>query len=130
MPVHFEFNSKHKILLVVVKGEIKGADVQSVKAAVTEQANRLQPASLIVDLSRITKFDVTAEIMRSTARQPSPLAESVPSFLVAPQEYLFGMARMYEQVASGKRPNLKVAHTLQEALAALGVENPEFEHVE
>jgi hypothetical protein len=129
MPGHFEFDFKHKILLVISEGAITDADVQTVKRAVAEHANRLHPAAVIADLSLVSKFDVSAEVLRSAARQPSPHVDAIPSFIVAPQEYLFGMARMYEQVGSGKRPNLKAFHTRHEALAALGIADPEFEPV-
>ncbi len=40
------------------------------------------------------------------------------------------MARMYQIIASDVRPQLQVVRSLDEALTALGVQNPKFESVD
>jgi len=128
MPGHFEFDSQHKILLLVAEGHIEDREILAVNDRIAARVNRLRPSAGITDLSAVTKFDPSADAMRSAARQPSPYPEETPRFIVAPVDHVFGLARMYELF--GSRVNLKVVHSRQEALAALGIQNAKFEPVD
>jgi hypothetical protein len=131
MPYHFEFDVEHKLLVLVAEGIVDDTEVMTVNQVIAAQVTRLHPLAGISDLSRVTNFDVSGNAMRTAARQPSPYPDSIPRFIVAPQEYLFGMARMYELVGYRTRSNLKVVHSMQEALAGLGITNPpRFEPVD
>jgi len=129
MPGHFEFDSQHKILLLVAEGDIEDPEILAAKDTIAAQVSRLQPTVGITDLSAVTKFDVSSEAMRAAARQPSPYPEAIRSFIVAPKDHVFGLARMYELVGSRTRGNLTVVRSRQEALAAIGIPNPKFERV-
>lgn len=52
---------------------------------------------------------------------------SHPRVLVATATVVFGLARMFQLLGERKRPDLKVVHTMDEALAELGVQSPHFE---
>lgn len=129
MPGHFEFDFEHKILLMVAEGEIQETEILAAKGFMAETVSRLRPSAGITDLSRVTRFEVSSEAMRRAARQPSPYPPEIPTFIVAPQEHLFGLARMYELVGSTKRSNLTIVHSLEQALAALGVSSAKFETI-
>jgi len=129
MPSHFEFDVEHKVLLFVLEGEVGNAEILGSNSKIAEQASRLHPASVIADVSGITKLDVSSDVIRSAARRPTPNVVEAALVIVAPQEHLFGMARMYEMVGSRTRPNLKIARTREEALAGLGVPNAKFERL-
>jgi len=131
MPYHFELDVEHKILVLVTEGVVDDAEVVTVNQAIAAQVTRLHPLAGISDLCRVTKFDVSGDAMRTAARQPSPYPDSIPRFIVAPPVYLFGMARMYELVGYRTGSNVKVVHSMREALAALGIPNPpRFERVD
>jgi len=87
------------------------AEIMTVNQVFAAQVTRLRPSAGISDLSRVTKFDVSGDAMRTAARQPSPYPDSIPRFIVAPQEYVFGMARMYELVGYRTRSKLKVVRS-------------------
>lgn len=129
MPVHFEFDPEHRILLVVAEGDVQDAEILTINDLIGEQVNRLHPFAGISDLSSVTTFNVSSQAMRTAALQPSPYPEETPRFIVAPHDYLFGMARMYELVGNRTRANLRVVRRREEALAMLGVQNPKFEPV-
>jgi len=116
--------------MLVAEGDIQDAEILVVKRNIAERFNKFQPVGGITDTAGITKFTISAEVIRTAARQPAPYPEGTPWFIVATQEYLFGVARMYEQVGSVKTASLKVVRSRQEALAALGVAEPAFECVE
>jgi hypothetical protein len=129
MPGHLEFDVEHKILLMVAEGEIRDTEILAAKSYIAEVVNRLRPSAGITDLSRVTRFDVSSETMRRAARQPSPYPPEIPTFIVAPQEHLFGIARMYELLGASKRSNLRVVHSLEQALADLRVGPAKFETI-
>jgi len=129
MPSYFEFDRKNRLLVLVAEGDIQDAEVLVVKQNIAERVSQWNPVGGITDASGITKFNVSAEVIQTAARQPSPYPESTPWFIVAPQEYLFGVARMYEQIGSGKSPRLRVVRSRHAAFAALGVAETAFERI-
>ena len=127
MLVRYEFDSQHKILLLVVEGDVGDEEIVAANEQIARYVSLLRPRAGISDLSGITAFNVSVNAMRTAAAQPVPYPEETAWFIVAAKDHVFGMARMYEMV--GSRDNLKVVRSRQEALAALGVEKPAFEPV-
>jgi hypothetical protein len=126
MPYHFEFDVEHKILLVVPEGEIVAEDVATFNDEVRRRATELQPVGAIIDCSAVSGFNLPGEVLRKAAQPPAPFPADTPRFVVAPTDYLFGMARMYELSAARPKEMLKVVRSMEEALARLGVQNPRF----
>ena len=125
MPFRFEFDREHRILLVLLEGEIRDSEVMTIKSVAASYLDRLRPAAAIADLSAMNIFHISGQTVRTAARQPSYVG-AIPSYIVAPEDHLFGMARMYELAGAA---NLHVVRSREEALAALGVRNPKFEAV-
>ena len=130
MPHHFEFDKEHKVLLVVMEGDIDAAEIAAIDEAMRVRIDRMQPAAGISDLSLVQKFDVPAQVMRSTAMRSAPYPPETPRFIVAPSDVLYGMSRMYELVANRPSGKLQVGRSRAEALERLGVANPRFEILE
>ena len=59
-----------------------------------------------------------------------PDPASRPRVIVAPTNLEFGLARMFQILGESARPLLSVVHTLDEALAALGIQFAHFEPLE
>lgn len=129
MAYHFEFDSEHKILLVVHEGEVQRREIEEINFDTGKHVARLKPAAGVVDLSAIKTFNVPSHTMRVAASQPSPYPAETPRFIVAPADYLFGMARMYEITANRPMGKLRVVHSREEVFSALGVEDPKFERL-
>jgi len=126
VPHHFEFDSEHKILLIVMEGDIDGAEIQAIDSEMRRQIVKMQPTAGISDLTGVGTFNVPGEVMRSAALQPAPFPPETPRFIVAPTDLLFGMSRMYELVADRPAGQLQVVRRREEALAAIGVRDPKF----
>jgi hypothetical protein len=129
MPHHFEFDSEHKILRLVLEGSIEGCEFVRLTAEIRAQAERLRPLAGITDGGGITNFEVTSQSLRSAALEGSPYPAATPRFIVAPSDYLFGLARMYELIGNHSEGRLQVVRKMEEALSALGAANAEFERV-
>jgi hypothetical protein len=129
MPHHFEFDIEHKILRLVLKGDLGGAEFLCLNAKIHAQAERWQPLAGITDGIAIANFGVSSQILRSVALQGSPYPIGIPRYIIAPTDYLFGMARMYELVGNHSEGKLQVVRSLEEALGDLGATNAKFERV-
>lgn len=130
MPHHFEFDSEHRILLIVMEGDIDGDEIQTIDREMRQQIVNMQPAAGISDLTAVRNFNVPGEIMRSAALQPAPFPPQTPRFIVAPTDLLFGMSRMYELVADRPAGKLQIVRRREEALEAIGARNPRFERLD
>jgi hypothetical protein len=87
-----------------------------------------KPRAGIADYSWITGVDASSEVIRRLANQePSADVTGCPRIIVAPHNYAFGLARMFQIVGEARRPLLSIVRTLDEAFAALGVRSPYFE---
>lgn len=127
MAYHFEFDRDHRVLLVVLEDDVQDQEMLEIEAEIKIHIENLKPTSGITDASTVTTFNVSSHTIRTLARRPSPYSQGNRSFLVAPTDYLFGMARMYQ--ISGDREGMQVVRSREEALAALGVQNPRFERL-
>jgi hypothetical protein len=129
MPHHFEFDSEHKILRLVLEGEIEGDEFLRLNAEIHAHAQHLRPLAGITDGTDIANFKITTQVLRTAALQGSPYPDATPRYLIAPTDYLFGLARMYELVGSHTEGKLQVVRKLEEALADLGVTHAKFKPV-
>lgn len=127
MPHHFAFDDEHKLLLVVMEGDVDGAEIVQIDEEMRARISRLQPAAGISDLSLVQNFNVPAEVMRSAALQAAPYPPETPRFIVAPSDLIYGMSRMYELVANHPAGKLEVVRSREEALKRLNISNPKFE---
>ena len=126
MPYRFEFDVEHKILLIVLEGEMVARDVESFQGEIQKRVREFDPVGAIADFSAVTRFDAPGDALRKAALQPAPFPSTTPRFIVAPTDFLFGMARMYELAANRPNEMLKVVRSMAEALNGLGVQNPTF----
>jgi len=131
MPHHFEFDAEHRILLVVMEGDIDGPEIIQIDREMRAQIQLTQPLVGISDLTAVTRFNVPGEIIRSLARQkPAPFPPETPRFIVASSDLLFGMMRMYELAADRPEGKLTVVRRMEDVLASLGLQAAKFERLE
>ena len=127
MPHHFAFDDEHKLLLVVMEGDIDGEEIVAIDEEMRARIARMQPKAGISDLSLVQNFNVPAQVMRSAALRAAPYPAETPRFIVAPSDLLYGMSRMYELVANRPAGKLEVVRSREEALKRLDISNPKFE---
>lgn len=114
--------------MVVLEGDVDDEQMRQANAGLQPHKSRLHPAAVITDASAVTAFDVSSQTVRDLASRASRPAEQTPGFLVAPSDHLFGMGRMFQILAN--REQVHVVRSRQEALAALGAENANFQRLE
>jgi hypothetical protein len=129
MAHHFEFDFDHKILRLVLEGNVEVEPFLRLNSEIRVQTERLRPLAGITDGAGIVNFNVPSQTLRTVAMQGSPYPATTPRYIVAPSDYLFGMARMYELIGNHSEGKLQVVRKMEEALADLGVTSAKFERV-
>jgi hypothetical protein len=80
----------------------------------------------ICDFSTVTSFEVSASKVRQLAANEPLVPDGNLRIIVAPQDLIFGYARMYEISGSNTRDHVHVVRTLAEAYRLLDVESLEL----
>lgn len=94
-------------------------------------ATEMDASVSVMDCSSVTECDVSAEFIRRLPNQKPVLADAKrPRFIVAQKTSVFGLARMFQLMGETRLPLLKVVRTMDEVLAALGIQSPHFEPLE
>ena len=126
-----DFDTKNNILRVTFDGHV----TDSVALSCAETAGRCVAAYPafrgIVDLLKVTKYDVSPEVIRQLARTPpSASGEAHALVIVAPKGHPYGMSRMFQLLSETTRPNQHVVRTMDEAFEILQLESPTFDPVD
>jgi hypothetical protein len=129
MAFRFEFDSTTKVLLCRLEGRFTDESAAEFHEAAWKYAAATDAKAGIVDFSAVTEFTVSSETLRQIARQKPPVPNSTgrPRVIVTPQTHAYGLFRMFQIAGEQTRPLLTVVRTMDEALAALGVQSPHFE---
>jgi hypothetical protein len=132
MSFRFEFDAANKILLGRFEGRLTEESVAEFYGAIRKYSTATDVSAGIWDFSTVTEFAATSEsILRLARREPAmPDPTRRPRFIVAPATSVFGLSRMFQVSGESTRPLLAVVRTIEEALAALGVQSPHFEPLE
>lgn len=129
MAFRFEFDPVNRILLARFEGQLTNESAEEYHDALGKNWRATDPRAGIWDLSAATGFAVDADFLRNLAkRKPiTPGLTNYPRFIVVPETARYGLMRMFQIAGESSRPQLQVVRTVDEALAALGVQSPQFE---
>jgi hypothetical protein len=128
MADRFEFESASRILLARFNGVITGVSFGefyrfAMSKVVATPAT--ESRGTIIDLSKVTSFEVTPETIRALAwPRPADPDSSRLTIIVASAPNMFGLARMFASHGEDTRPRLYVVRTLVQAYAVFGVGSP------
>ena len=117
-----EFDRDREILLLIVDGDVRDADIDTIGICLRLGVAEFNPSAGITDFSGVTSFEVSADCMSWAARNASPFRNLTPHFIVAPSDHVFGLSRMFQILRN--RPALYVVRSREEALEALDIPNP------
>jgi hypothetical protein len=76
----------------------------------------------LIDATAVSSFDVPSDDVRELASHDSPFHPHAKRVLVAPQDLIFGLGRMFQTFGSEQRPHFIVVRSLEEAYRRLGRE--------
>jgi hypothetical protein len=122
--VVFEFAEAENVLRLTLTGEMTDQAVLELWTKGLPIASSRAHASSIVDLSGVTRFNVSRRAIETLAKRQGP---DLPSrIFIAPNDVLYGTARMFQMLSETTRKNVHVVRTAQDAYNLLGIEPPQF----
>lgn len=130
MAHHFEFDSERRILLVVLEGEVEEGEVSQYHGEARAILRKLNVAYAISDYSAVSGGEIGGDTVRDLAFRDAFVEGKIPRLIVTPQNYLYGLARMYELSANRTPDMLQILRSREQALKAIKVENPRFERLD
>ena len=123
------FDPGQRVLLVSFGTSLTQAALADMQQAVRRFAAAHGPCPGILDLSAVAEADVSSAFIAGLARQGAVLARQ-KRILVAPQDEIFGLSRMFglHQAATGEEPT--IVRTLAQADAVPEIDEPDWEPLE
>jgi hypothetical protein len=130
VPYYFEFDPLNRILRGRFEGRVTDELLKEYYGLAGEYFERTAPRAAITDMSAVTSFEVSPQLIRELASSPPAIRDQeFPRFIVAASPQIYGTARMFELAGQDTRPNLHVVHTMKEVCVILGVLDPKFEPI-
>jgi hypothetical protein len=123
MDFRVEFDQVNTISLMRVEGRLTDESLNDLYKASRQYSSATDARVSIVDLSDVSEFAVSAQLIRYLAHQkPASPDARRRCFIVAPEAYAFGLCRMFQLLGEAARPLLQIVHTVGEAFAAIGIQ--------
>jgi hypothetical protein len=121
-----DFDARNNILRATVEGRLTSGLLLDFHAAATAFVVSEPPCRALVDLSRVTEFEVSTDAIRQVAAHP-PLWPSISMrVLVIQKDVIYGVARMFQILTENTYPGLHLVRTMSEAYGLLQAVSPEF----
>jgi hypothetical protein len=131
MPYLIEFDAKNRIIRGRFEGRVTDEELKEYYREMTKYVALTGPCAGITDFSAATSFEVSSNTLRELASlRPAMPDMNLPRFIVAPSPVIFGLSRLFQIAGEVTRPNNHVVSTADQAFAALGVLEPEFEPIQ
>lgn len=128
MNYEFAYDSGIRLLRITFRGDLDDKNLFEATQKLREVGERIHPEKVLSDFSGVTSLGISSETVHSLANLRPIFTPSVTQVIFAPQDHVFGMARMFQAISAEQRPGLQVVRSLAEAYRLLGIgEDPHFE---
>ena len=117
---HFEYDAANRVLAVRVTGTFTDATMKALYAGISDQVRQRNVRAALLDLTATAHFDVSAEAVRQMSSLTPLLPDPIPKYIIAAQDHMFGMARMF-QITSRGRDALRIVRSAQDVYSELGL---------
>ena len=127
MPISYRIDSRCNLVLTTADGVLTDDDVLDHKRKLTADPNFKAGMCEITDIRDVTEFRVTVEGVNKMVATDSANASGLAEYklaIIAKQDVVFGMARMYQTLTEGNVPNVRVFRDHEEAARWLGIALP------
>jgi hypothetical protein len=129
MGAFLSFDELHRVLYIRFEGIVTDDVLLSRFDRVRAWMAGNGLCSSITDFTGVDSFRVTASGVSQLAANPPLVPDSFLRIVVAPQDEIFGMTRMFEILGSATRNRVDVVRTMAEAFQVAGVQSLDLHHV-
>ena len=126
---HFEYDAAHMVLAIRVTGVFTDEIMKACYQAMAGQIGVREIRAAFLDLSAAGAVDVSADAVRGMSKLAPLLPDPIPKYIVATEDHIFGMARMF-QITSRGRDTLQIVRSRQDVYTSLGLDTLRFERLD
>lgn len=126
MNLLIELDAASLVLRFTVEGPLTYATLIAGYAELARVAKLYPGCRGIIDFSLVSEYDLSPDLLRQLAKSAPAIPAGRDRVVVAPQDYVYGMARMFAILGEQTRPELHVVRTMREAFSILGIQSPQF----
>ena len=131
MGFFLEFDAENNTVRLSFEGIVTTADVGGgAYSALRAFVSSRPPCRGIADFSQVTTVEAPIHTIKERARLPPAMFGELMFVMVAPQDHVYGLSRMFSLLAEQTRPHLHVVRTMDEAYGLLGISSPRFSRVD
>ena len=127
MPVDIKIEQRERIVFRSFRGDVSENDVVSVRERLLREPLFDPNFSHVIDFTEVNEIRVSSDFIRGFANKESIFAEGVRQIVVAPQEHIYGLARMAQILRQlrTRGMNIDVVRCKREARKSLGITDAE-----
>ena len=128
MPIKFKYDPDNNILYETGEGEVTYQDFAAYRKSLLARPASTASKALVLCDYRTARVTLSSEEMWRIKRESDKVAEffgGAKVAIVAPDDFGFGMARMYSMASEPGDFEVGAFKTMAEACAWLGIEVPE-----
>jgi hypothetical protein len=117
MPISYRIDEARGLVLTTATGTLTDDDILGLKARLLADPRWAPGMGELADVRAIDRLEVTTAGVQHMARQDAagPALGSYRLAIVAPQDEVYGMARMYQMLTERAVPNVRVFRDLEAA---------------
>jgi hypothetical protein len=119
MGTQFEVIKDQRLVVLTFDGPTSFADLESTGALILAHPDFEPTFSQIIDCTKLNGFNFSTDTIRKISRSEKTFSPTSTRVIVAPQDHIYGLARMAQVLAERTIPNLLVVRTMPEAFEAL-----------
>jgi len=122
VPFTIKLDSSTSVIFSTFTGEVDENDFRSAVAKVASEPGFNPSFSHVIDFTGVTAAKLSTEFLSSFGEQRPPLfTHNARQIVVAPQDFIFGLARMVQMRCEGQL-NIEVVRSLNKAYEFLRIE--------
>ena len=122
MGVRLTIDMSKRLVVSTFSGEVDDAELVNHVSAIRSHPDFDPSFSEIIDFSGITGGKISTSAVETMSQRPSIYNSTSMHVIIAPQDFMFGLARMSQVLAEKTKPNVLVVRTIEEAYKFMKLE--------
>jgi hypothetical protein len=119
MSAQFELIKSQRLVILTLEGSVNLAELESTGVLILAHPDFEPNFSQIIDCTRLGGVNFSVDTIRRISRDEKTFSPTAMRIIVAPQDHIYGLARMAQVFAERTIPNMVVVRTMDEAREAL-----------
>ena len=125
MPIRYDIDHQNRLVLTVASGVLTDSELLEHKRKLSRDQEFEAGMAELSDVRGVDQLDVTPEGVRTFVAQDAKDAARFRDYklaIVASEDLVFGMARMYQTLTANNNSNVAVLRSIAQARAWLGLQ--------